>query len=62
MIPGLSFYCSRRGFDMNKEECNIYKIEGFCCTCIECYMFGCPIAVSMMTEEEKRFYGVKEEK
>lgn len=44
---------------MNKEECNIYKIEGFCCTCIECYMFGCPIAVSRMTEEEKRFYGVE---
>lgn len=32
---------------MNKEECNIFK---------------CPIAVSMMTDEEKRFYGVKEEK
>lgn len=29
-----------------------------CCTCAECYIDKCPVAVERMTESEKRFYGV----
>lgn len=38
----------------------IYYNDG-CGTCIECYVEKCPATVEQMTEEEKKFYGVKED-
>lgn len=31
-----------------------------CCTACDCYVWKCPEAIRRMTEEEKKFYNVRE--
>ena len=47
--------------DKEKKKCFYYdkNCNDGCCTCVECYIEKCPVAVERMTENEKRFYGVK---
>jgi len=42
------------------KYCKEHGIDG-CCTCTECFIEKCPVAVERMSPEEKKFYCVKED-
>ena len=44
--------------DEEKKKCFYYdkNCNDGCCTCAECYIEKCSVAVDRMTEKEKKFY------
>lgn len=44
------------------KNCFYYDKNCGCCTCAECFIEKCDVAVLRMTPEERRFYGVSDER
>lgn len=48
--------------ESDRKKCFYYdktwRDKDGCCSCAECYIEKCSVAVKRMTEDEKKFYGV----
>ena len=49
---------------MKPNDCFYYDKgnEDGCCTCAECFIEKCDVAILRMTPEQRKFYGVSEER